>query len=124
AKDYPSLIAEGEKIDTIAVPAVLSVFNWPRGSDRYRRIERFAERLFSQWDQFLVPPRHPKWRDVNLSATVPGWTRHVIAEQMLGRFYGPAASTPEDINRDFPAFLDRLGGGVPHSQTDRETLFH
>src|SRR5262245_10680946 len=52
AKDYPALIPDSGKIDTIAVPAVLSVFNWPRGSDRYRRIERFAERLFSQWDQF------------------------------------------------------------------------
>jgi TRAP-type uncharacterized transport system substrate-binding protein len=122
-KDYPLLIAEGEKIDTIAVPAVLAVFNWPRGSDRYRRIERFAERLFGQWDQFLVPPRHPKWRDVNLSATVPGWTRHTIAEQMLSRFYGSAASTQEDLGRDFQAFLDRLGGRVPQSQGDRETLF-
>jgi uncharacterized protein len=122
-KDYPSLIAEGEKVDTIAVPAVLSVFNWPRGSDRYRRIERFAERLFSQWDQFLMPPRHPKWRDVNLGATVPGWTRHVVAEQMLGRFYGPAAATQEDISRDFQTFLDRIGTGVPQSQSDREALF-
>jgi TRAP-type uncharacterized transport system substrate-binding protein len=123
AKDYPSLIPEGVKIDTIAVPAVLSVFNWPRASDRYRRIERFAERLFSQWDQFLAPPRHPKWRDVNLSATVPGWTRHAIAEQMLGRFYGPAAASQEDISRDFQAFLDRIGTGAPQSQTDREALF-
>jgi TRAP-type uncharacterized transport system substrate-binding protein len=123
AKDYPSLISESEKIDTIAVPAVLAVFNWPRGSDRYRRIERFAERLFSQWDQFLVPPRHPKWRDVNLSATVPGWTRHIIAEQMLGRFYGPAAATQEDISRDFQTFLDRIGTGAPQSQADREALF-
>jgi TRAP-type uncharacterized transport system substrate-binding protein len=122
-KDYPSLITEGEKVDTIAVPAVLSVFNWPRGSDRYRRIERFAERLFSQWDQFLMPPRHPKWRDVNLGATVPGWTRHVVAEQMLGRFYGPAAASQEDISRDFQAFLDRIGTGVPQSQSDREALF-
>lgn len=122
-KDYPSLIPESGKIDTIAVPAVLSVFNWPRGSDRYRRIERFAERLFSQWDQFLVPPRHPKWRDVNLSATVPGWTRHIIAEQMLGRFYGPAAATQEDISRDFQTFLDRVGTGAPQSQADREALF-
>jgi TRAP-type uncharacterized transport system substrate-binding protein len=123
AKDYPSLIPEGVKIDTIAVPAVLSVFNWPRASDRYRRIERFAERLFSQWDQFLAPPRHPKWRDVNLSATVPGWTRHTIAEQMLGRFYGPTATSQEDISRDFQAFLDRIGTGAPQSQTDREALF-
>src|SRR6267378_3528058 len=35
-KDYPSLVAEGQKVDTIAVPAVLAVFNWPKDSDRYR----------------------------------------------------------------------------------------
>jgi TRAP-type uncharacterized transport system substrate-binding protein len=122
-KDYPSLVPEGERIDTIAVPAVLAVFNWPRGSDRYRRIERFAERLFSQWDQFLVPPRHPKWRDVNLSATVPGWTRHTIAEQMLARFYGSSASAQGDISRDFQAFLDQVGTGAPQGQADREALF-
>jgi uncharacterized protein len=122
-KDYPSLVVEGGKVDTIAVPAVLAVFNWPRGSDRYRRIERFAERLFSHWDQFLVPPRHPKWRDVNLNATVPGWTRHTIAEQMLTRFYGSSASARDDINRDFQAFIDRVGTGVPQSQADREALF-
>jgi TRAP-type uncharacterized transport system substrate-binding protein len=122
-KDYPSLVVEDGKVDTIAVPAVLAVFNWPRGSDRYRRIERFAERLFSHWDQFLVPPRHPKWRDVNLSATVPGWTRHTIAEQMLTRFYGPSASARDDISRDFQAFIDRVGTGVPQSQADREALF-
>jgi TRAP-type uncharacterized transport system substrate-binding protein len=121
-KDYPSLI-EGEKIETIAVPTVLSVFNWPRGSDRYRRIERFAERLFANWDQFLVAPRHPKWRDVNLGATVPGWTRHVIAEQMLARFYGPSGSAQDDISRDFQAFLNRIGTGAPVSQADREALF-
>jgi TRAP-type uncharacterized transport system substrate-binding protein len=122
-KDYPSLIAEGEKIETIAVPAVLSVFNWPKGSDRYRRIERFTERLFANWDQFLVAPRHPKWRDVNLGATVPGWTRHSIAERMLERFYGPSRSAQEDISRDFQAFLDRIGTGAPASQVDREGLF-
>jgi hypothetical protein len=123
AKDYPSLIAEGEKIETIAVPAVLSVFNWPKGSDRYRRIERFAERLFANWDQFLVTPRHPKWRDVNLGATVPGWTRHTIAEQILERSYGPSGSAQEDISRDFQAFLNRIGTGTPVSQADREALF-
>ena len=122
-KDYPSLIAEEEKIETIAVPTVLSVFNWPRSSDRYRRIERFAERLFANWDQFLAAPRHPKWRDVNLGATVPGWTRHVIAEQMLARFYGPSGSAQDDISRDFQAFLNRIGTGAPVSQADRETLF-
>jgi TRAP-type uncharacterized transport system substrate-binding protein len=123
AKDYPALIAEGERIETIAVPAVLSVFNWPRSSDRYRRIERFTERLFVNWDQFLVTPRHPKWRDVNLGATVPGWTRHTIAEQMLARFYGPSGSAQDDISRDFQAFLNRIGTSAPQGQADREALF-
>jgi TRAP-type uncharacterized transport system substrate-binding protein len=122
-KDYPSLVAEGQKTETIAVPAVLSVFNWPRSSDRYRRIERFTDRLFAKWDQLLVAPRHPKWRDVNLGATVPGWTRHIIAEQMLARFYGPSATDQEDISRDFQAFLNRIGNAAPQSQTDREMLF-
>ena len=122
-KDYPSLVPNGQTVDTIAVPAVLAVFNWGKGSDRYRRIERFAERLFTNWDKFLVAPRHPKWREVNLGATVPGWTRHVIAEQMLERFYGASRSAQQDVKRDFQVFLDRVGTGAPGSQADREALF-
>jgi hypothetical protein len=64
---------------------VLAVFNWRKGSDRYRRVERFTEAFFSKWDKFREPPRHPKWRDVNLAATVPGWTRWSVAEDMLRR---------------------------------------
>jgi hypothetical protein len=123
SKDYPSLVPDGQTVDTIAVPAVLAVFNWPKGSDRYRRIERFAERLFTHWDKFLIPPRHPKWREVNLGGTVPGWTRHVIAEQMLERFYGASRSAQQDVKRDFQVFLDRVGTGAPESQADREALF-
>jgi hypothetical protein len=72
----------------------------------------------------LVAPRHPKWQEVNLDATVPGWTRHTIAEQMLERFYGPSVSAQEDVGRDFQAFLNRIGtGDAPLSQSDREALF-
>ena len=122
-KDYPSLIPDGQTVDTIAVPAVLAVYNWSRGSDRYRRIERFTERLFTHWDKFLAAPRHPKWREVNLGGTVPGWTRHTIAEQMLERFYGPSRSAQEDTKRDFHVFLDRVVTGTPRNQADRDALF-
>jgi TRAP-type uncharacterized transport system substrate-binding protein len=67
-EEYPTLIPQGEKIDTIAVPAVLAVFNWPKNTDRYRRVRRFTEALFTKWDKFIEPQRHPKWRDVNLRA--------------------------------------------------------
>src|SRR5712675_1809620 len=61
SKEYPTLVPEGQTVDTIAVPAVLAVFNWPKGNDRYRRVQRFAESLFIKWDKFREPPRHPKW---------------------------------------------------------------
>jgi uncharacterized protein len=119
AKDYPSLIAEGQKVNTIAVPAVLAVFNWPKGSDRYRRVERFVERLFAKWDSFQVAPRHPKWRDVNLAATVPGWTRWSVAEQMFERM----RSGREALSRDFQSFLGQGGTNTPQSEADRDALF-
>jgi uncharacterized protein len=83
--EYPTLVPPGEKIDTIAVPAVLAVYNWPKDSDRYHRVRKFTEALFSKWDKFSEAQRHPKWRDVSLTATVPGWTRWSVAEEMLRR---------------------------------------
>ena len=104
------------------MPAVLAVVNWPKGSDGYRRIERFIEQLFTKWDRFQAPPWHPKWRDVNLSATVPGWTRHGFAEQMLERLRSRSVAAREDEARDFQSFL-RTGAGAALSRPDRETLF-
>src|SRR5262249_60922498 len=37
SQDYPALLPPGQQIDTIAVPAVLAVFNWQNKTDRYRR---------------------------------------------------------------------------------------
>ena len=36
--DYPNLIPKGSTLDTIAIPSVLAVYNWPRDTDRYRRV--------------------------------------------------------------------------------------
>jgi TRAP-type uncharacterized transport system substrate-binding protein len=85
SQEYPGLVPPGQVTDTIAVPAVLAVFNWQKNTDRYRRVQRFVEAFFTKFEQFQQPPRHPKWRDVNLAATVPGWTRWGVAEEMLQR---------------------------------------
>jgi TRAP-type uncharacterized transport system substrate-binding protein len=86
--EYPTLIAEGDSVSTLGVPAVLAVYNWPRQSDRARRVQRLVERMFTNWEKFQSPPRHPKWKEVNLAATVPGWTRWAPAEELLQTMRG------------------------------------
>jgi len=123
-KEYPTLIAEDQPVDTIAVPAVLAVFNWQKGTDRYRRVERFVQSLFTKWDKFREPPRHPKWRDVNLAANVPGWSRWSVAEEMLKRIRPKDVAQVQPTSSDFAAFL-KSKGAVISSMTDeqREALF-
>jgi hypothetical protein len=123
-KEYPGLVPEGQSVDTIAVPAVLAVFNWPKGSDRYRRVERFAEGFFNKWDKFLEPARHPKWRDVNLAATVPGWTRWSFAEEMLKRIRAKGVGDAQVATAEFATFLKNKGGAMASlTQDQREALF-
>jgi TRAP-type uncharacterized transport system substrate-binding protein len=81
--EYPTLISEGDTTTGLGVPAVLAVYNWPAKSDRARRVQRMVERMFANWAKFQAPPRHPKWKEVNLAATVPGWTRWGPAEELL-----------------------------------------
>ncbi len=82
--DYPGLIATGQSVDTVAVGAVLIAYNWPKTNvDRYRRVQRFVEAFFPKIAEFQKPPRHVKWREVNLAATLPGWTRFEAAQAWL-----------------------------------------
>jgi uncharacterized protein len=110
------------------VPAVLAVFNWPKNTDRYWRVRRFTEALFTKWDKFLEPQRHPKWRDVNLAATVPGWTRWSVAEEMLSRMQKDpnVAETQQKKIRvgEFLSFVKDQGPAVVNlTQEQRETLY-
>jgi TRAP transporter TAXI family solute receptor len=124
SKEYPNLVAEAQPTDTIAVPAVLAVYNWPKGSDRYRRVERFTEAFFSKWDKFREPPRHPKWRDVNLAATVPGWTRWSFSEEMLRRLRVQDVAEPQVAGMEFSAFLKSKGPGFASlTPQQREEIF-
>ncbi len=126
-EQYPNLMPEGQnKVDTIAVPAVLAAFNWSKGSDRQKRIERFVERMFVNWSKFQKPPFHPKWRDVNLAATVPGWTRLDVAERELAKLDTPAnAPQNVELNREFQSYLSRVDGKKDAARTpqSRDAMF-
>ncbi|MDT7950887.1 MAG: TAXI family TRAP transporter solute-binding subunit [Acetobacteraceae bacterium] len=97
--DYPDLIAESGPVETVAVGAVLAVYNWAPGTERYTRLSRFVDGLFDNLADLQTPGHHPKWRQVNLAAQVPGWSRFRAAQVWLER-HSPArssadAATPE-----------------------------
>jgi len=93
--DYPELVAPGETVDTVAVGAVLIAYNWPKTSvDRYRRVQRFVDAFFPKIAYFQQPPRHPKWHDVNLATTLPGWPRFEAAQEWLDNHMQAAPRSP------------------------------
>src|ERR1700761_5682323 len=112
AKDYPNLIAEGETVDTIAVPALLAAYNWAPGSDRYRKLTLFVDYFFTKFPQFQNPPFHPKWKEVSLAAPLAGWQRLPAAQQWLDTHgIEPVARTR------FEDFL-KQSSAAPKSDTD------
>jgi TRAP-type uncharacterized transport system substrate-binding protein len=119
-QDYPNLLQGKDSIDTIAVPAVLAVYDWPDNSDRFRKVERFVQYLFNRWDIFQHSPYHPKWRDINLAATIPGWTRFRVAEQMLQQMQ--TQTQPQTQKADFQTFLSDQPR-MPGNDAERSALF-
>jgi uncharacterized protein len=92
--DYPELVPAGESVDTVAVSAVLIAYNWPKTNlERYSRVQRFVEAFFPKIAEFQKPPRHVKWREVNLAATLPGWKRFDAAQAWLDQHNGPDTSS-------------------------------
>lgn len=123
AEDYPNLVPEGETVKTVAVGAVMAVYNWAPGTPRYRKVARFIEAFFSRFDEFQRPPRHRKWQDVSLTAEVPGWNRFGPAEEWLR--HSATAGTgslstafEEFLEAQAPALANQLG-----SPEQKEELF-
>jgi uncharacterized protein len=119
SEDYPELIEPGRRVDTLAVGTVLIAYNWAKDSDQYKKIRKFVAAFFPQLAKLQTPPHHPKWREVNLAATLPGWTRFSAAEAWLAQH----DSEPVGSEREkFDQFV-RAYGGQTGSAADHERLF-
>ncbi|MGE3528592.1 MAG: TAXI family TRAP transporter solute-binding subunit [Methyloceanibacter sp.] len=121
--DYPALVPEGTRVDTLSVCAVLVSFNWPSDSIRYKKIGKFVERFFTEFDDFLAAPRQPKWRDVNFAATLEGWHRSPLAQAWIDQAASKPTSSASRSN--FDAFLAEASTarGAPISDAERADLF-
>jgi uncharacterized protein len=127
--DYPGLIADNESVDTVAVGAVMAVYNWDPHNERYRRTEAFVDAFFDGFGEFLKAPRHPKWQEVNLAAELPGWTRFQPAQEWLDRRTTTAGAgydlALKNSFEEFLSFISESGGGKHPSVSpqSREALF-
>jgi TRAP transporter TAXI family solute receptor len=120
AEDYPGYVKPGEKVETLGVQAVLAVYNWPRDSDRFRRVSRFIDFYFDRFKKFHEPPYHPKWKSINLAAKVPGWTRFWVAEEKLKQM---AAAQARDVVVDNQLVRQQAARAAPNSAAEQERLF-
>src|SRR5207344_1865920 len=108
--------------------AVMAVYNWDPRNERYKSVGAFVDAFFDNFSEFLKPPRHPKWQEVNLAAELPGWTRFQPAQDWLDQ--RPAtAGTGYDIAlkssfEEFLAFINESGGNRRSTPTQsQEALF-
>jgi TRAP-type uncharacterized transport system substrate-binding protein len=77
-EDYPALIPPGAIVETVAAGAVLIA---GKGDEEAtRRIAKHTPAVLDAIALLAVSQRHPKWKDVNLGAVLPGWSRLEAAE--------------------------------------------
>ncbi len=128
AQDYPGLVPPDQPVDTVAVGTVLAAANFPVLSDRYRNLVSFVDAFFTRFQSLTEPGHHPKWREVNLAAELPGWVRFPPAAQWLQR-NAPVATNvnPQDMRTIFSRFVEerqQAGGGQAMTQQQKDELFN
>src|SRR5262249_43764549 len=90
SNDYPELVSNDAPVNTVEVGTVLVTYNWPRSSERYQRVNHFAQVFFAHVKD--IQARRPKWRPFDIASSVSGWTRSAPAVEWLKG----AGLTPEE----------------------------
>jgi TRAP-type uncharacterized transport system substrate-binding protein len=122
---FPALIEAEKPVSTVAGAMLLVVYNWPSNTERYQRVANFVNQFFTNIEKFKGPGRHPKWKEINLAANVPGWTRFAPAQEWLDQWKQSEKSASTEVRVAFDEFLKSRGGGSSRqiSQEQREALF-
>ena len=122
ADDYPALIPPGRIVETLAVSPVLLTSSGKGSEEQARRVAKVIPVLFAGLSGLALADRHPKWRDVNLAATLPGWPRVAAAEEWLAKAREQQAGS---LQKRFEDFLraTRTPGSPDLSAAEQKKLF-
>ena len=120
---YPILINDNETVSTIASGIMLAVYNWPENTERYQKLDVFTRKFFDNIDKFRDDSRHPKWKEINLAAEVPGWVRFKPAQQWLDSQKTGATNEQPEMRQAFERFLQDYAsktnaGALTNAQRD------
>lgn len=119
--DYPNLIEPGGEVPTVATGLVLLAVTSEEGSGSAARVARFVETVFPRFAELQAEGRHPKWREVNLAASLPGFKRNAAAASWLlgaqDRPKGPVTAKADASQGP------RLVRSPSMSREQKETLF-
>ena len=125
SETYPNLIAKGSKVQTVGSQLVLITYNWALGTDRHKRIGKFAHGFLTKFDKLKEPPRHPSWREVNVAANLRGWQRFSTAQQWINRQKAEAAAKEKAPSSgiDIKQAHEQAAKAAPHDAAEQERLF-
>ena len=73
-------LAEPAKVETLAVSTLLAVFDWSPSSTRYANVRGFISAFFSALSDLRQQSSGSIWRQVDINAQIPGWTKYAAAE--------------------------------------------
>jgi uncharacterized protein len=121
-EDYPNLVPKGSAVDSVAIPSVLAGYNWPRDTDRYRRVALFVEAFFNKFPEFQKPARHSKWKEANLAATLKGWKRLPAAEEWLAKNADKHAAAATGTQIDPGIIRAQAAKAAPNDPAEQERL--
>jgi uncharacterized protein len=108
----------------------LVTYAWPENSARYVRMTKFVREFFGKIDLFQDGARHPKWREINIAADMPGWVRFRPATEWIAENRKVAALQDKgpqlaNVKALFEQYLTESGAtaGKSLSDNDRQELF-
>jgi uncharacterized protein len=122
ADDYPALIPPGQMVETLSISPVLLTTSGKGSEETARRVAKVVPVLFGALSGLALSDRHPKWRDVNLAATLPGWSRFAAAEEWLAEARAQRAGSLQKRFEDFLR-LTRQPGATDLSAAEQKKLF-
>ena len=100
--------ADPARVETVSVSTLLAVYNWtPKRGERYQIVSDFMRSLFATLPALRQQGAGSLWRQADINARIPGWTRHPAADpaSAVGKAQAAALATVERTHATLPPLL-------------------